>query len=281
MNRNPFLLRLLSPGCVIALALAAALVAILQYSFRTYVPGSLEVGGFTLENFARLSNPSYAWVFVDTLWTGVLTAAVTLLLGYPLAYAMVRKGGSTTKAVMLVLAITPLFTGDIVRTYAWLTMLGNSGFVNSMLMGIGLIDQPLQLMYTKFGVLLALVQYSMPIMVIILAAAISHIDRNYEKAATSLGANPLRVFCGVTLPLSMPGIVSGCLTIFAWTLSAFATPQLIGGGNVMMVSNLVYQIGFSAFNFPFAAVLCLAALVLSLTLMLTMRRVSGGAGGMH
>ena len=103
--------------------------------------------------------------------------------------------------------------------------------------------------------MIALVQYSMPVMVIILAAAISHIDVDYERAATSLGASPLNVFLRVTLPLSAPGIISGFITIFAWTLSAFATPQLVGGGKVNMISNMVYNMGFSNFDFPFAAVL--------------------------
>ena len=102
----------------------------------------------------------------------------------------------------------------------------------------------------------------LPVMVIILAAAISHIDIAYEKAAASLGAGPLRVLWNVTLPLSMPGILSGTVTIFAWTLSAFATPQLVGGGKVNMISNMVYQLGFSNFDFPFAAVLSMVALVL-------------------
>ena len=99
----------------------------------------------------------------------------------------------------------------------------------------------------------ALVHVTLPVMVIMLAAALSHIDRDYEKAAESLGAGPIRAFLTVTLPLSMPGIVAGVTTAFAWTFSAFATPQLIGGGQVNMVSNLVYQLGFASFNFPFAA----------------------------
>ena len=107
----------------------------------------------------------------------------------------------------------------------------------------------------------------MPVMVIMLAAALSHIDRDYEKAAESLGAGPVRTFLTVTLPLSMPGIVAGVTTAFAWTFSAFATPQLIGGGRVNMISNLVYQLGFASFNFPFAASLCVAGLALTIVVL--------------
>jgi putative spermidine/putrescine transport system permease protein len=112
-------------------------------------------------------------------------------------------------------------------------------------------------------------------MVIMLAAALSHIDRDYERATASLGAGPIRVFFTVTLPLSTPGIIAGVTTAFAWTFSAFATPQLIGGGRVNMVANLVYQLGFASFNFPFAASLSVAGLVLTFVVLALMRAAAG------
>jgi putative spermidine/putrescine transport system permease protein len=108
-----------------------------------------------------------------------------------------------------------------------------------------------------------------------LAAALSHIDRDYERAAASLGAGPMRVFFTVTLPLSTPGIIAGVTTAFAWTFSAFATPQLIGGGRVNMVANLVYQLGFASFNFPFAASLSVAGLILTFVVLALMRAAAG------
>ena len=169
------------------------------------------------------------------------------------------------------ISVTPLFLGEVVRTYSWIVVLGNNGFVNSMLLKAGLIEQPLQLMFTRFGVVTALVHVTLPVMVIMLAAALSHIDRDYERAAASLGAGPIRCFLTVTLPLSMPGIIAGVTTAFAWTFSAFATPQLIGGGRVNMVSNLVYQLGFASFNFPFAASLSVAGLALTFAVLALMR----------
>jgi putative spermidine/putrescine transport system permease protein len=126
-------------------------------------------------------------------------------------------------------------------------------------------------MFTTFGGVVALVHVTMPVMVIMLAAGLSHIDRDYQKAAASLGAGPIRTFFTVTLPLSMPGVVAGVTTAFAWTFSAFATPQLIGGGRVNMVSNLVYQLGFASFNFPFAASLCVAGLALTIVVISALR----------
>ena len=248
------------PAVFLAVALAASLASLFQYSFREYIPGSIRVGGFTLANFGRIGSWVYLHVFIDSLLLSATTAIASLVLGYPLAYALVRSKSPLLKSTILVTTIVPMFTGDIVRTYSWLVVLGKNGFVNGTLKAAGVIDTPLELLYTRLGVTIALVQYSLPVMVIILAAAISHIDAAFERAAASLGADPVSVLWNVTLPLSMPGVLSGTVTVFAWTLSAFATPQLVGGGKVNMISNMVYQVGFSNFDFPFAAVLSMLAL---------------------
>jgi putative spermidine/putrescine transport system permease protein len=271
MNTRPFLRLFVLPAVLCAFGFVAALVAVMQYSLRAYVPGSLEVGGFTLANFAELIKPLYAWVFLDTVWICFLTALFTLIVGYPLAYALVHSRNIAVKSTILVITITPLFLGEVVRTYSWIVVLGNNGFLNFILLRSGLIDEPVQFMFTKVGVVTALVHVTLPVMVIMLSAALSHIDRDYERAAASLGAGPIRAFLTVTLPLSTPGIIAGVTTAFAWTFSAFATPQLIGGGRVNMVANLVYQLGFASFNFPFAASLSVAGLVLTFAVLALMR----------
>ena len=255
------------PAALCALGFVAAMTAVLQYSLRAYIPGSLDPGGFTLVNFLDLLKPLYARVFLDTVLICALTSIVTLLVGYPLAYALVQIERPLLKSTMLVIIVTPLFLGEVVRTYSWIIVLGNNGFINSLLRGIGLIEQPVQFMFTTSGVVVALVHVTLPVMVIMLAAGLSHIDRDYQRAAESLGAGPIRAFLTVTLPLSMPGVIAGVTTAFAWTFSAFATPQMIGGGRVNMVSNLVYQLGLSSFNFPFAASLCVAGLALTIAVL--------------
>ena len=260
-----------SPAVLCATGFAAALGAVLQYSLRAYVPGSLEPGGFTLANFTALLHPLYARVFLDTVWICCLTAFFTLILGYPLAFALVHARSVVLKLAILVITVTPLFLGEVVRTYSWIVVLGNNGFLNSMLLKAGLIDAPLQLMFTRLGVVTALVHVTLPVVVIMLAAALAHIDRDYQRAAASLGAGPIRAFLTVTLPLSTPGIIASVTTAFAWTFSAFATPQLIGGGRVNMIANLVYQLGFASFNFPFAASLSAAGLMLTFAVLALMR----------
>jgi putative spermidine/putrescine transport system permease protein len=271
MRDKPFLKAFVSPAALCAFGLIAALAAILQFSLRAYIPGSLEPGGLTLDNFTALMKPLYARVFLDTISISAITAICTLVFGYPIAYALVRARNPLIKSAILIIVMTPLFLGEVVRTYSWIVVLGNNGFINSVLLKIGLIEHPLQMMFTRFGVVTALVHVTLPVMVIMLAAAISHIDPDYERAAESLGAGPIRGFLTITLPLSIPGIVAGVTTAFAWTFSAFATPQLIGGGQVNMVSNLVYQLGFASFNFPFAASLSVAGLALTFAVLALMR----------
>jgi putative spermidine/putrescine transport system permease protein len=274
MTARPFLGWFVSPAGLVALGLVAAMAAVLQFSVRAYIPGSLDVGGFSLQNFAALARPLYAWAFWATVLLCFETAAFTLILAYPLAYALVRTRSSVLRSFILVASVTPLFLGEVVRTYSWMIVLGNNGFLNTLLLKAGLIERPIQMMFTTGGVVAALVHVTMPIMVIMLAAGLSHIDRNYEKAAESLGAKPVRIFLTITLPLSMPGIIAGFSTAFAWTFSAFATPQLIGGGKVSTVSTLIYQLGFASFNFPFAASLSVVGLALSLAVIALMKQAA-------
>lgn len=259
--RSRLKLFLVAPSVLVALGICIALLSVFQFSLRAFIPGSLEVGGFTLNNFTGLFKPIYQTAFWNTLALSVETTLWTLLVGYPLAYALVRVRNRLLKSFILIVSITPLFLGEIVRTYTWIIVLGSNGFANSLLLKMGLIDTPLPLMFTKLGVLIALVHITIPVVVLMLATGIAHIDRDYEKAAQSLGAGPIQTFLTVTLPLSMPGIIAAITTSFAWTFSAFATPQMIGGGRVPTISTLVYQLGLASTNFPFAASLSVAGLL--------------------
>ena len=200
MQDRRFLTAFVSPAALCAFGLIAALVAVFQFSLRAYIPGSLDPGDLTLDNFTALMKPLYARVFLDTLWICAITASCTLVVGYPIAYALVRTRNPVIKSAILIIVVTPLFLGEVVRTYSWIVVLGNNGFINSVLLKLGLIERPLQMMFTHFGVVTALVHVTLPVMVIMLAAAISHIDPDYERAAESLGAGPIRAFLTITLP---------------------------------------------------------------------------------
>jgi putative spermidine/putrescine transport system permease protein len=274
MSKRPLLIPFLVPAVLVAVIFLAALAEILQYSFREFIPGSLDVGGFTLDNFARIYRPVYFKAVINTFVLSLATAFFTLILSYPIAFALVRTKVEWVRTLLILLSITPLFTGEIVRTYAWMLVLGTNGFLNTLLIDLGIIAAPVTFMYTHAGVVIALVQFAMPVMIIILATAISHINTDYEKAAANLGARPSTVVTRVIIPLTMPGIISGFIVIFAWTMSAFATPQLIGGGKVLMISNAIYLQGFSALNFPFAATLSVIALISAFASLALMKLVA-------
>jgi len=146
-------------------------------------------------------------------------------------------------------------------------VLGSRGFLNQVLTSLGVIEEPLQFIFRRSGVILALIQISLPIMVIMIAAGLSHIDRSYERTAETLGANPLKVFRHVTWPLSLPGVISGCIVVFGWTLSAFATPIMIGGGKVYVMTVMVYDQILGSGNYPFGAALGVFVLIVDLVLL--------------
>src|SRR5437588_1536371 len=162
MTTQPFLRAFVTPAALCAAGFLAALAAVMQYSLRAHLPGSLEAGGFTLANFAALMKPLYGRVFLDTVWICFLTALFTLVVGYPLAYALVHARNAALKSTILVIAVTPLFLGEVVRTYSWIIVLGNNGFLNSLMLKAGIIDTPVQFMFTTFGVVTALVHVTLP-----------------------------------------------------------------------------------------------------------------------
>ena len=189
---------LLTPAVLVVAVFAAALAALLRYSVLEFVPGSLQTGGLTVANFTGIMSRQYLGAVWDTLVLSAATTALTLVASYPVAYALARTRSARVRSTLLVLMLAPFFTGAIVRTYAWVLVLGNT-----------VVTWPVPMLFTPRGVLVGLVHFSMPTMILLLAAAISHIDPVYERAAASLGASPARVFRRVTLPLSLPGIVSG------------------------------------------------------------------------
>lgn len=256
---------LLLPALAVLAIFAVALGALFRYSLLTFVPGSLQTGGLTLENFRGVTSPQYLGYIWDTVVLSAATTVLTLVASYPVAYALARSSSRAARSWLLVLTLAPFFTGAIVRTYAWILVLGNT-----------VVTWPVPMLFTERGVLVGLVHFSMPTMILLLAAAISHVDPAYERAAASLGATPARVFWRVTLPLSMPGVVSGSLIVFAWTLSAFPTPELLGGGKVKMIANAVKDLALDSFNWPGGAAFAMVALLLTLALLAGVGRVSAG-----
>jgi putative spermidine/putrescine transport system permease protein len=230
----------------------------------------------TTRHYGRIADDT---LYLESLWStleiGAVTTLVSLLLGYPIAHWLARMRSRLGHALLLMAIIAPMLTGIVVRTFAWITILSDKGVINATLTGFGLIGAPLPLMYNAFGTVVALVHIYVPFMVLTLAGVIGRVDERLEEAATSLGASPLRAFLEVTLPLSLPGILAGSLLVFALAISAYVTPYLMGGQQVLTLPMLVYQQVAASFNLPFAGALGVILLAVSLALVVAYNNVLG------
>lgn len=216
--------------------------------------------GTSLAQYARfLLDPFSLGVLGRTLWLGVEVTALCLLLGFPLAWAYVR-GPRWLQPVLILVVLLPLLTSVVVRTFAWIVILGRQGIVNSALVSLGLIDTPLRLLYTEGGVIVALAQVQMPLMVLPLITALSRIDPNMDDASAALGAGAWRGFWRITVPLSLPGIIAGCMLTYAAAIIAFITQSLVGGGQMLFMPMYIYQQATALQNWPFAAAISIVFL---------------------
>jgi putative spermidine/putrescine transport system permease protein len=221
----------------------------------------------TLRHYNRLFDSDlYFDALIATLRIGLVTTGIALVIGYPLAHWMARMRSRLGHALLLMAVIAPLLTGIVVRTFAWMTLLADRGVINTTLAWLGFADKPLPLMYNEFGVVVGLVHIYVPFMVLTLVGVIGRIDRTLEEAARGLGANRARTFLEVTLPLSFPGILAGSLLVFALAISAYVTPVVLGGNNVLTLPMLIYQQVSASFNLGFAGALGVVLLAVSLVL---------------
>ena len=218
-----------------------------------------------------------AGIYHDALWAtlriGLITTVIALLIGYPLAHWMARMQSRLGHALVLMAVIAPMLTGIVVRTFAWMTILQDKGVINTTLISWGLIEKPLPLMYNEFGTVVALVHIYVPFMVLTLTGVIGRIDERLEQAARSLGAGRLRAFAEVTLPLSLPGVLAGSLLVFALSISAYVTPSLMGGTDVLTLPMLIAQQVGTSFNPGFAGALGVVLLIVSLVFIIAYNRI--------
>ena len=235
---------------------------------------------FTLRHFERFfGDDLYPEALWATLRIGFLTTLAALLMGYPLAHRMARAHSRIGHALLLMAVIAPMLTGIVVRTFAWMTLLQDRGVINTTLVSLGVTERPLKLMYNEFGTIVALTHIYVPFMVLTLAGVIGRIDERLEDAARSLGATRWQAFREVTLPLSLPGILAGSLLVFALSISAYVTPFLMGGTDVLTLPMLIYQQVSSSFNPNFAGALGLILLAVSLAVVIAYNKVLAGLAG--
>ena len=228
-----------------------------------------------------LTDPFSLSVLGSTLLLGAEVTALCLVLGFPIAW-LYNRVGSRAQTLIILIVLLPLLTSVVVRTFAWIVILGRQGIINSTLLSIGMTDAPIRLLYTQFGVVLALAQVQMPLMTLPLITALGRIDMNLEDASCSLGAGSWRTFWKVVLPLSLPGVIAGCTLTYAAAITAFITQSLIGGGQMLFMPMYLYQQASTLQNWPFASaisIIFLLAVLAVVTVFGMLGRLSRGYGG--
>lgn len=263
----------IGPGAFwIGLFFFLPLIMILVYSFYQFSEGQV-VQVLTLENYERaLSQSIYYRVFLKSLWYGVVVTLISLIIGYPCAHFLARTT-FRRKDILFVCLIVPFWTTIVVRTYAWKILLGSKGVINYVLVGTGLVNEPVRLLYTQTAVFFGLIHVFLPFMILPLYASIEKIDRSLEEAAMDLGAGRIRTFLRVNLPLSLPGINTGSLLVFILTVGSFVTPELLGGPEEIMISNIIQREYYESFNWPFGFSLAVLLLLVILTLITLYNRM--------
>jgi putative spermidine/putrescine transport system permease protein len=202
------------------------------------------------------SDPFSIKVLSDTLWLGAEVALATLVLAYPLALVYVASG-QFMRTLITFLIMLPLLTSTVVRTFAWIVILGRDGIINSAMLSLGLWQTPARLLYTWDGMVLALTQIQLPLMALPVINSLLRLDGNLTRAAEGLGASRARIFLTVVLPLTLPGAIAGWLLVFAAAATAFITQTLVGGGRIILMPSYIYQQAVGVQDWPFSAALSL------------------------
>ncbi|HSB53495.1 MAG TPA: ABC transporter permease [Gemmatimonadales bacterium] len=274
---------LLAPGTawLLVFFLVPILIMFVYSLMLRGVYGGVE-RGWTLAHYQRFFDPLYLQILNRTLVWSVAATVICLLMGYPVAYLIARSG--KWKNLLLFLVVLPFWTSFLVRTFAMIFLLRDTGFINTLLLSAGLIDQPLAMLYTPFAVMSGLVYGFLPFMILPVYASLEKLDFSFLEAAEVLGARPLARFLRVTLPLSLPGVVAGCLLVFIPALGSFLTSDLLGGAKQVMIGNLIQNQFSAARNWPFgsaASFIVMALVLVAVVIYLRVRdRAPGGAGGM-
>ncbi len=262
----------------------ALLLVVFLYPLLSLLSTSFLEPHFTLSNYARVfENPIYVRVMLRTAWISLLTTALALVLGFPIAYMMTKVKGATA-ALLTACVLLPLWSSVLVRTAAWVVLLRRDGIVNHTLQALGITGEPLTLLYTEGAVVLAMAHVLLPFLILPIYSALKSIPDDYMRAAAMLGAPRHRAFFEVLLPLSRAGIWSGCLMVFLSALGFFVTPALIGSPQELTIASLVSQQVRETLDWPFAAALIgvLMGVVTLLTLVFNKainfnRMIGGGA----
>lgn len=232
--------------------------------------------GFHIDNYVRVfSDPIYLRIFWRSLWLAVVNTVLCLLLAYPFAFYIARQSPKW-QTILIFLVMVPFWTNFLIRTYALMFIIRDTGLINNILISLGVIDEPITILFTQSAIMLGLLYGYLPFAVLPLYASIEQLDFNYVQAAQDLGANNVRVFLRVILPLTMPGVVAASIIVFIPSLGAFVTPDLMGGGNTFLVGNVLQQQFLTVRDWPFGS--AMGFILMIMVLAATMIYFRAGSG---
>ncbi|WP_421236475.1 spermidine/putrescine ABC transporter permease PotB [Aeromonas jandaei] len=234
---------------------------IIGVSFLTRDESELIAPLFTLSNYGRLLDPLYFEVLLHSLWLALLATSICLLVGYPFAWLLAHLP-ARIRPLLLFLVVVPFWTNSLIRTYALKVLLGTRGLINGWLLDLGLIERPLQMMYTEVAVIIGLVYVLLPFMVLPLYSSIEKLDGRLLEAARDLGANGWQRLVRIILPLTLPGIIAGCLLVFLPAMGMFYVSDLLGGAKHLLIGNLIKTQFLNSRDWPFGAAISVMLTVL-------------------
>jgi spermidine/putrescine transport system permease protein len=261
----------LAPSWALMLAtLGAPLAIVCVYSLRSRGAYFGVEAPWTLENYARLWDPLYGGIVLRSFWIAAVSTALCVVLGFPLALFISRAG--TRKNLYLALVILPFWTSFLIRTYAWMFLLRDTGFINTLLQSVGLIREPLPMLYNSGAVILGLVYGYLPFMVLPLYATLERLDPSLLEASADLGARPLDTLWRVIVPLSAGGMRAGAILVFVPCLGTYLTSDLLGGSKTVLIGNLVQDQFTGARDWPFGSAASLALMAAAMALLFAVRR---------
>lgn len=267
MQRRLLTLGLTLPGALWLVAfMLAPCVLILAYAFMTRGVYGGVVPEFTVENLTRVFDPLYVGIFLTSARIALTAALVSLLIGYPAAYA-ISKASPNWQMPLLFLVILPFWSNYLIRTYAWIVLLNRTGLVNNTLLSMGVLNEPLPLLYSEGAIVAGLVYNYLPFVVLAVYSSIQRLNREVLEASEDLGASGWTTFWRVTLPLTLPGVVAGGVFVFVLSIGNFVTPDLLGGGQITMLGGLIYDQFLSARDWPFGAALSLILITIMMLLL--------------
>jgi putative spermidine/putrescine transport system permease protein len=249
----------------LVLPLAALFVAFFIAPLFVLVALSLStdanIAAFTSANYTKFFTDSFNYaILFETLLLGVKATLVCLVFGYPIAWICARSG-ARLQSIIVFLVILPILTSVVVRTFAWIVILGRQGVINQVALALGLTSEPIRLLYTEVGVVMVLAQVQMPLMVLPILTVLSRMDPNLADASRVLGAGEWRTLFRITFPLSLPGVIAGCILTYTACITAFVTQTLIGGARLIYMPLHIYQQAVGANNWPFAAAISVIFMV--------------------